>query len=168
MPVTAPKLMIIGRDGILNHFREDHVKEPEELEPIPGALEAVAQLNHAGWHVVLATNQGGIGRGLVDMASVNAVHLRLMKMLAAKGGRIDAVFFCPHAPEEACDCRKPQPGMMFDIARRYGVKFAPTVLFLDKGGQVRAEALLGGDSVGLYGGYLEKRVLQGLDAAAAH
>ena len=131
MPVTAPKLMIIGRDGILNHFREDHVKEPEELEPIPGALEAVAQLNHAGWHVVLATNQGGIGRGLVDMASVNAVHLRLMKMLAAKGGRIDAVFFCPHAPEEACDCRKPQPGMMFDIARRYGVDLKQVPLVAD-------------------------------------
>lgn len=131
MPVTAPKLMIIGRDGILNHFREDHVKEPEELEPIPGALEAVAQLNHAGWHVVLATNQGGIGRGLVDMASVNAVHLRLMKMLAAKGGRIDAVFFCPHAPEEACDCRKPQPGMMFDIARRYGVDLKQVPMVAD-------------------------------------
>jgi D-glycero-D-manno-heptose 1,7-bisphosphate phosphatase len=130
MPVTAPKLMIIGRDGILNH-REDHVKEPEELEPIPGALEAVAQLNHAGWHVVLATNQGGIGRGLVDMASVNAVHLRLMKMLAAKGGRIDAVFFCPHAPEEACDCRKPQPGMMFDIARRYGVDLKQVPMVAD-------------------------------------
>lgn len=121
MPVNAPKLIIIGRDGILNRFREDHVKEPEEWEPIPGALEAVAQLNHAGWHLVLATNQSGIGRGLVDMASVNAVHQRMMQLLATKGGRIDAVFFCPHAPEEACDCRKPQPGMMLDIARRYGV-----------------------------------------------
>ena len=122
MPVTAPKLMIIGRDGILNHFREDHVKEPEELEPIPGALEAVAQLNHAGWHVVLATNQGGIGRGLVDMASVNAVHLRLMKMLAAKGGRIDAVFFCPHAQEADCNCRKPRPGLLEEIAHRFNTE----------------------------------------------
>lgn len=131
MPVAPPKLIIIGRDGILNLFREDHVKEPEEWEPIPGALEAVAQLNHAGWHVVLATNQSGIGRGLVDMASVNEVHLRLMKMLAAKGGRIDAVFFCPHAPEEACDCRKPQPGMMFDIARRYGVDLKQVPMVAD-------------------------------------
>lgn len=131
MPSGAPKLIIIGRDGILNRFREDHVKEPEEWEPIAGALEAVAQLNHAGWHVVLATNQSGIGRGLVDMASVNAVHLRLMKLLADKGGRIDAIFFCPHAPEEACDCRKPQPGMMFDIARRYGVDLKQVPLVAD-------------------------------------
>ncbi|MFZ2987025.1 D-glycero-beta-D-manno-heptose 1,7-bisphosphate 7-phosphatase [Ideonella sp.] len=119
--MQAPKLIIIGRDGILNRFREDHVKEPEEWEPIPGALEAVARLNHAGWHVVLATNQSGIGRGLVDMASVNAVHKHMMQLLAAKGGRIDAVFFCPHAPEEECNCRKPLPGMMQDIARRYAV-----------------------------------------------
>lgn len=118
--MQAPKLIILGRDGILNQFREDHVKEPDEWEPIPGALEAVAKLNHAGWHVVLATNQSGIGRGLVDMASVNAVHLHMIRLLATKGGRIDAVFFCPHAPEDACACRKPLPGMMRDIAHRYG------------------------------------------------
>lgn len=121
MPMQAPKLVILGRDGILNRFREDHVKEPAEWEPIPGALEAVARLNHAGWHVVVATNQSGIGRGMIDMAAVNAVHLQMMKMLAAKGGRIDAVFFCPHTPEDNCDCRKPLPGMMHDIAQRYGV-----------------------------------------------
>ena len=121
MPMQSPKLVIVGRDGILNRFREDHVKEPAEWEPIPGALEAVAKLNHSGWHVVVATNQSGIGRGMIDMASVNAVHLQMMKMLAAKGGRLDAVFFCPHTPEDNCECRKPQPGMMLDIAERYGV-----------------------------------------------
>jgi D-glycero-D-manno-heptose 1,7-bisphosphate phosphatase len=119
--VQAPKLIILGRDGILNRFREDHVKEPEEWEPIPGALEAVAKLNHAGWHVVLATNQSGIGRGMIDMAVINAVHLHMMKLLSAQGGRIDAVFFCPHTPEDQCDCRKPLPGMMHEVAQRYGV-----------------------------------------------
>jgi len=118
--MQAPKLIILGRDGILNRFREDHVKEPAEWEAIPGALEAVARLNHAGWHVVVATNQAGIGRGMIDMAAVNAVHLHMMKMLAGKGGRLDAVFFCPHARDENCDCRKPLPGMMRDIAQRYG------------------------------------------------
>ncbi len=117
----TPRLVILGRDGILNAFREDHVKDPAEWRPLPGALEAVARLNHAGWHVVVATNQAGIGRGMFDMASLNAVHAQMMKLLAAQGGRIDAVFFCPHAPEEHCDCRKPLPGMMLDIARRYGV-----------------------------------------------
>ena len=130
-PTQAPRLIILGRDGILNRFREGHVKEPSEWESLPGALEAVARLNHAGWHVVIATNQGGIGRGLVDMASVNAVHLHLMKLLATRGGRIDAVFFCPHAPEEQCDCRKPGIGMMKDIAWRYGVDLGAVHMVAD-------------------------------------
>ncbi len=115
------KLVILGRDGILNVFRADHVKSPEEWQPIPGALEAVARLNHDGWHVVLATNQSGIGRGMIDMASVNAVHAHMLQRLAAVGGRLDAVFFCPHTPEDNCDCRKPLPGLMKDIGRRYGI-----------------------------------------------
>ena len=119
-----PKLIILGRDGILNEFREDHIKAPEEWHVIPGALEAVARLNHAGWHVVVATNQSGIGRGMIDMAAVNAVHAHMMRCLQAVGGRIDAVFFCPHTPEEQCDCRKPLPGMVLDIGRRYGVDLA--------------------------------------------
>lgn len=119
--MQAPKLVITGRDGILNVFRSDHVKAPEEWTPIPGALEAVARLNHAGWHVVIATNQSGIGRGMIDMTSVNAVHQHMMKLLADKGGRLDAVFFCPHAATEQCECRKPAPGLMHDIGQRYGV-----------------------------------------------
>ena len=123
------KLVILGRDGILNDFRDDHVKAPEEWSPIPGALEAVARLNHAGWHAVVATNQSGIGRGMIDMASVNAVHAHMLRQLMAVGGRIDAVFFCPHTPEDGCDCRKPLPGLMRDIAKRYGIdpKHVPMV-----------------------------------------
>jgi D-glycero-D-manno-heptose 1,7-bisphosphate phosphatase len=116
-----PKLVILGRDGILNEFREDHVKSPAEWVTIPGAMEAVARLNHAGWHAVVATNQSGIGRGMIDMASVNAVHAHMNRLLAAHGGRIDAVFFCPHVPEDRCNCRKPLAGLMQDIALRYGV-----------------------------------------------
>ena len=119
-----PKLIILGRDGILNEFREDHIKAPEEWVAVPGALEAVARLNHAGWHVVVATNQSGIGRGMIDMSSVNAVHAHMMHGLQAFGGRIDAVFFCPHTPEDGCDCRKPLPGMILDIGLRYGVDLA--------------------------------------------
>lgn len=123
------KLVILGRDGILNEFRDDHVKAPEEWFPIPGALEAVSRLNHAGWHTVVATNQSGIGRGMIDMASVNAVHAHMFKQLMAVGGRIDAVFFCPHTPEDQCDCRKPLPGLMRDIGKRYGIdlKHVPLV-----------------------------------------
>jgi D-glycero-D-manno-heptose 1,7-bisphosphate phosphatase len=116
-----PKLVILGRDGILNVFREDHVKAPQEWIPIEGALEAVARLNQAGWHAVIATNQSGIGRGLVDMTSLNAIHQHMMQSLAAKGGRIDAIFICPHVPQDECVCRKPLPGLMLQIAQRYGI-----------------------------------------------
>ena len=117
----GPKLIILGRDGILNIFRDDHVKAPQEWIPIEGALEAVARLNQAGWHAVIATNQSGIGRGFVDMTSLNAIHQHMQQMLLAKGGRVDAVFICPHVPEEQCSCRKPLPGLMQQIAMRYGV-----------------------------------------------
>ncbi|HJV61095.1 MAG TPA: D-glycero-beta-D-manno-heptose 1,7-bisphosphate 7-phosphatase [Albitalea sp.] len=115
------KLVILDRDGTINEDRDDFVKSPEEWVPLPGALEAVARLNHAGWHTVLATNQSGLGRGLFDMAMLNAMHARMNQLLAKQGGRIDAVFFCPHAPEEQCDCRKPMPGLMLQIGERYGV-----------------------------------------------
>jgi D-glycero-D-manno-heptose 1,7-bisphosphate phosphatase len=120
----STRLVILGRDGILNEFREGHVCAPEEWVPIPGALEAVARLNHAGWHVVLATNQSGIGRGMIDMSAVNAVHAHLNRQLQAAGGRLDAIFLCPHTPEDGCACRKPKPGMLQDVLRRYGVDAA--------------------------------------------
>ncbi|MCU7372338.1 D-glycero-beta-D-manno-heptose 1,7-bisphosphate 7-phosphatase [Paucibacter sp. O1-1] len=114
------KLVILGRDGTINHYRDDHVKSVDELQPLPGALEAVARLNHAGWHTVMATNQPGIGRGLLDMASLNTIHMRLNQLLAEKGGRLDAAFFCPHTPEEGCSCRKPLPGLIQQIGERFG------------------------------------------------
>ena len=114
-----PKLIILGRDGILNEFREDHIKAPEEWVAVPGALEAVSRLNHAGWHAVVATNQSGIGRGMIDMAAVNAVHAHMMQRLQAHSGRIDAVFFCPHAPQDECACRKPLPGLFEQIGKRF-------------------------------------------------
>jgi len=115
------KLVILDRDGTINEDRDDYVKSPEEWEPIPGALEAIARLNHAGWHTVVATNQSGIGRGLFDMATLNTMHLKMHQLLAKQGGRIDAVFFCPHTPEDACDCRKPKPGLFKLIGERFSL-----------------------------------------------
>jgi D-glycero-D-manno-heptose 1,7-bisphosphate phosphatase len=114
-------LIILDRDGTINEDRDDYVRSPEEWMPLPGALEAIARLNHAGWHTVLATNQSGLGRGLFDMAALNAMHLKMHTMLAKVGGRIDAVFFCPHTPDENCNCRKPLPGLIEQIGQRYGV-----------------------------------------------
>jgi D-glycero-D-manno-heptose 1,7-bisphosphate phosphatase len=137
------KLVILGRDGVLNAYREDHVKAPEEWVPEPGALEAVARLNHAGWHTVLATNQAGIGRGMIDMASVNAVHAHMNRQLQLLGGRIDAVFFCPHTPEDSCDCRKPLPGMPLDIGRRYGADLSEVPMVGDTLRDMQAAAAAG-------------------------
>lgn len=139
----AVKVIIFGRDGVLNEYRDDHVKAPEEWSPVPGALEAVSRLNHAGWHAVVATNQSGIGRGMIDMASVNAVHAHMNRQLMAQGGRIDAVFFCPHAPEEHCDCRKPQPGMMIEIGRRYGIDLSSVPMVVDTLRDLQAAAAAG-------------------------
>jgi D-glycero-D-manno-heptose 1,7-bisphosphate phosphatase len=137
------KLVILGRDGILNQYREGHVTSPEEWVPVPGALEAVARINHAGWHTVAATNQAGIGRGMIDMAAVNAVHAHVNEQLMAQGARIDAFFFCPHTPEEQCDCRKPLPGMMLDIGRRYGIDLSSVPLVGDTLRDMQAAAAAG-------------------------
>ncbi len=118
MPI---KLVILDRDGTINRASDESVKSPDEWHPLPGALEAISRLNHAGFHVVLATNQSGLGRGLFDMAALNAVHAHMIKSLAAVGGRIDAIFYCPHAPDEGCACRKPAPGLLQQIEERYGV-----------------------------------------------
>jgi len=115
------KIVILDRDGTINADSDDYIKTADEWQPLPGALEAIARLNHAGWHVVLASNQSGLGRGLFDMAALNAMHAKLIKLLAAKGGRVDAIFFCPHSPDEGCNCRKPLPGLFEQIAERYGM-----------------------------------------------
>jgi D-glycero-D-manno-heptose 1,7-bisphosphate phosphatase len=141
--VHIPRLVILGRDGILNIYREDHVKSPDEWEPIPNALEAVARLNHAGWHTVVATNQAGIGRGMIDMASINAVHQRMMQRLAEVGGRLDAVFFCPHTPEDNCDCRKPKAGLMKQIAQRYGIELRTVPMVADTLRDLQAARIAG-------------------------
>ena len=128
---NALKLVILDRDGTINEDRDDYVKSPEEWVPLPGALEAISRLNHAGWHTVLATNQSGLGRGLFDMASLNEIQLKMNHALAARGGRIDAVFFCPHTPDDGCDCRKPLPGLMRQIAERFGVSLEHTPMVGD-------------------------------------
>jgi D-glycero-D-manno-heptose 1,7-bisphosphate phosphatase len=123
------KLVILDRDGTINADSDEFVKSPEEWQPLPGALEAIARLNHAGWHCVIASNQSGLGRGLFDVSQLNAMHAKMHKMLAEMGGRIDAIFYCPHSPDENCACRKPLPGLFEQIAERFAVdlKTVPVV-----------------------------------------
>jgi len=116
----------LDRDGTINQDSDDYIKSPEEWIPLPGALEAIARLNHAGWQVVVASNQSGLGRGLFDMVTLNAMHAKMNKHLSAVGGRIDAVFFCPHGPEDKCPCRKPLPGLFEQIGERLGMDLKGT------------------------------------------
>ena len=118
------KLIILDRDGVINHDSVQFIKSPEEWKPIRGSLEGIARLNQWGYRVVVATNQSGVGRGLFDMDTLNAIHEKMMKAVAQAGGRIDALFFCTHTSGDRCDCRKPKPGMLADIAARYNISLA--------------------------------------------
>jgi D-glycero-D-manno-heptose 1,7-bisphosphate phosphatase len=115
------KLVVLDRDGTINHDSDQYIKSPAEWKPIKGSLEAIARLTQAGFRVVVATNQSGIGRGLFDMATLNAIHDTMHRAVHQAGGRIDAIFFCPHTDEHRCECRKPRPGMLQEIARRLNV-----------------------------------------------
>lgn len=137
------KLVILDRDGTINVDSDEFIKTPDEWQPLPGALEAIARLNHAGWHVAIASNQSGLGRGLFDVASLNAIHLKMNKALAAVGGRIDAVFYCPHSPDEGCQCRKPLPGLFEQIGERFGVDLKATPVVGDSLRDLQAGALVG-------------------------
>ena len=118
---AARKLVILDRDGVINADSDQFIKSTDEWVPLPGSLEAIGRLNQAGYRVVVATNQSGVGRGLFDMATLGAMHAKLSKLAAAVGGRVDAVFFCPHTAADGCDCRKPKPGLFQEIARRYEI-----------------------------------------------
>ena len=137
------KLVILDRDGTINVDSDEFVKSADEWQPIPGALEAIARLNHAGWHVAVASNQSGLGRGLFDVASLNAIHAKMHKLLGQAGGRIDAVFYCPHSPDEGCNCRKPLPGLFEQIGERFGVDLKATHVVGDSLRDVQAGALVG-------------------------
>ncbi len=141
--MSTLKLVILDRDGTINQDSEEFVKSPAEWEPLPGALEAIARLNHAGWHVVVASNQSGLGRGLFDVDMLNAIHAKMHKALAGVGGRIDAVFYCPHAPTEGCRCRKPESGLFEQIGERYGIELQGVPSVGDTLRDVQAGAAVG-------------------------
>jgi D-glycero-D-manno-heptose 1,7-bisphosphate phosphatase len=116
------KLVILDRDGVINYDSDAFIKTPDEWKPIPGSLEAIARLTQAGYKVVVATNQSGISRGLLDMVALNAINDKMCKAVNQVGGRIDAMFFCPHANSDKCNCRKPAVGMFKEISDRFGLE----------------------------------------------
>ena len=116
------KIIVLDRDGVINFDSDQFIKKPEEWKPIPGSLEAIARLNESGWRVIVASNQSGVGRGLFDMDTLNAINEKMTKALGQVGGRLDAIFFCPHTADSTCDCRKPKPGMFLQIAERFNAE----------------------------------------------
>ncbi len=118
-PTRQAKLIVLDRDGVINYDSDQFIKSPDEWRPIPGSLEAISRLNHAGFRVIVATNQSGLGRRLFDMATLISIHDKMYKALAQLGGRVDALFYCPHTADSNCDCRKPKPGMLIEIGQRF-------------------------------------------------
>ena len=123
------KLVILDRDGVINFDSAQFIKSPEEWKAIPGSLEAIARLSQNGYRVVVATNQSGVGRGLFDMDTLNRIHKKMHKEATALGGQIDAIFYCPHAADSKCECRKPRPGMFKRISETLNIDLrgVPTV-----------------------------------------
>lgn len=115
------KLVILDRDGVINQDSDAYIRSVEEWIPIPGSIEAIAQLNQAGWAVAVATNQSGIARGYYSLETLDAMHARLRALVAEAGGEMGVIEYCPHGPSQGCECRKPQPGMLRRIAKHYGV-----------------------------------------------
>lgn len=136
-------LAILDRDGVINHDSDAFIKSPDEWQALPGSLEAIAKLNHAGWKVVIATNQSGLARGLFSMHDLNDVHAKMRKELAAVGGHIDAIFICPHGPDDHCTCRKPLPGLFEDIAQRFDTDLSQAVAVGDSLRDIQAASAVG-------------------------
>lgn len=141
------KLVILDRDGTINHDSDHYIKSTDEWRPIDGSLEAIARLTQAGYRVVVATNQSGIARGLFDSSTLIAIHDKMQRAVAQAGGRIDAFFFCPHAADSACECRKPRPGMLKEIARRFNHSLADAYMVGDAQRDLDAAAAAGAKPV---------------------
>ena len=124
-------LIILDRDGVINVDSPNYIKCPEEWIPIKGSLEAISKLNQAGYSIVIATNQAGISRGIFTFEDLHAIHSKMIDTLTQYGGNIDAIFFCPHKPSDSCDCRKPKPGLIYEIQNRFKVNLSRVKLIGD-------------------------------------
>ena len=159
---TRPvRLIVLDRDGTINHDSDQFIKSPDEWRPIPGSLEAIARLNHAGYRVAIATNQSGIGRGLFGMSTLNAIHEKMHRALAQAGGRIDAIFYCPHSADATCDCRKPKPGLLREVGRRFNVDMDGVPVIGDGLRDLQAADAIGGQPMLVLTGKGEKTLRDG-------
>ena len=155
-------LIILDRDGVINEDSDDYIKSPVEWQPIAGSLEAIAKLSQNGYKIVVVTNQSGLGRELFTVEALNAIHMKMNTHLAQFGGIIDAVFFCPHIPEDNCNCRKPKPGLYNDISERLRVSLNKVFCVGDKMTDIQAIQSAGGKPVLVRTGKGQSEIDQGL------
>jgi len=132
------KLLIVDRDGVINHDSDAYIRSLEEWIPIPGAIEAIARLSKAGWTVAVATNQSGLARGFYDETTLEMMHQRLRQLVAEQGGNLGIIVHCPHGPDDGCECRKPLPGMLLQIARHYRTSLKGVWFVGDSSGDLQA------------------------------
>ena len=141
------QLVILDRDGVINEDSDEYIKSPDEFIPIDGSLMAITELNRAGLVVVVATNQSGIARGYFDEVTLNKMHEKLNRLLSQKGGKIDGIYFCPHGPDDECECRKPAPGMIRRILEDYKLNPSSVVAVGDSLRDLQAAHAMGVDSI---------------------
>jgi D-glycero-D-manno-heptose 1,7-bisphosphate phosphatase len=137
------KLIILGRDGVINQIADTYISSPEQWIPIQGSLEAIAQLTRGGYRIIIVTNQPGIGEGVFDIQALNAVHEKMYQQLTILGGQIESILFCPHTAQQACDCRKPHAGLLLDLQNRLNITLTNVPLVGDSIDDVQAAQELG-------------------------
>lgn len=141
------KLIILDRDGVINYDSPAYIKSPDEWIPIPGSLEAISQLTQAGFTIVIASNQSGVGRGLYDEATLARIHTKMQDAVAKLGGRIDHIFYCPHTPEDNCACRKPKTGLFQQIAATLQTPLAGVPVIGDTLRDIQAAQAMGCEAI---------------------
>lgn len=161
------KLIILDRDGVINHDRDDFVKSADEWIPLTGSLDAIAFLTQAGYTIAVATNQSGIGRGLFTMQELSEMHQKMHKLVQQAGGQIDGIWFCPHTAASQCQCRKPEPGMVLDIINRFSAKANEVYMVGDSLRDLQAIAAAGGKPILVRTGKGQKNLSQQHDQLPA-
>lgn len=147
------KLIVLDRDGVINADSDTYIKSPEEWRPLPGSVDAIARLERAGFDVVVATNQSGVGRGIFTADALEAIHRRMHADVEAAGGRIAGVYVCPHRPEDGCVCRKPRPGLLRRIAEDFGRPLKGVPFVGDKVSDAEAAVAAGARPVHVRGAF---------------
>jgi len=156
MTSSQPTVVLLDRDGVINRDSDAFIKSVNEWQPIPGSLEAIARLHQAGYPIGVLTNQSGIGRGLYTLETLAAIHRHMLEQVETAGGAIQQIYFCPHAPDEGCDCRKPRPGMLLDAAEYFACGPSNMIFVGDKTSDVDAARAAGAQAALVRTGYGEQ------------